>query len=393
MGLIKHQSKTLVKINNIINIAQAKINTKIKLSDKYKIIIPKNSWKLEYNIDSEIFCPFCYDKCEIKMKNTSRQYNSPKVPQLEICNCAEYGEYLKELQHKEIALENNGQIVTHNDERIFDSSLVFYTVFGTTLLIWDPTYKTAINRIFQSSCFRDFVMSEALHQIDHYESVFEFSLDVTPYVIDRYTCQEEEEDNNFIRSIVGQRLKVPYELDNRKDLDDIILKAKNNARKEFSQLKFYFPPKQNVMGAQKVDAEEGIDNEIIENEYRKIKGHLRPYKFLKTIDGDYNTTKLDFKKFSSLDRALALCLLKWCDVSTIANLGRINRWWNKISKMDFLWEFLLKRDFPNSVKQLKFGGYRVLYKREFINMKEKCQPEITGFDPYDNGYVLVNNFT
>lgn len=240
-----------------------------------------------------------------------------------------------------------------------------------------------INLIYQSRDFREFILDET--ELGILNDKFE-----TEYTFDSWIPQEKCVNN--LTNNVG---KTPlYKIDLHRDIDNQITNAKEKAKKESENIKFYFPPKQQVYGATKISDNGMIDgdNSVILKE-RKIQGDLLPSNHCTRIDDVHNfgSKTLEYMRFSAIDTSLALHLMKFCDLHTISQLGKINRWWKKVSYMDYLWKYFLERDFCTEYKKyiLKYGGHRVIYKKLYIEKQKKELFQYEFYNPSAPCYATV----
>jgi len=387
MGLIKEKkdiitSKNKIHIIDIIKIysSQDTLND-FKVLHPYKIDIPKikNKWKINYSIDSDIKCPFCDESCVISSEKQSRLIDAPMIPKLQLCEyCPGYSKFMSQLDNKQIRLEHDFQYNGSTYHAFYKNKIFLWKKIGYFI-----NENDLVNMIYQSTEFREFILDETELGIltDEFQIEYSFNSNIMEYI-----CF------NNVQSTHSSNKPPLYKVNLYRDIDNQITNAKEKAKKESENLKFYFPPKQQVFGAT-IILDDGMikgDNDVIPKG-RKIHGQLLPSNHCTRIDNfiHLNTNKLEYIRFSVIDTSLALHIMKFCDLYTISQLGKINRWWKRVSYMDYLWKYLLKRDFPDSYKLLKYGGYRIIYKKLYIEEQKKHLSKYEAYDPKDPCYALV----
>jgi hypothetical protein len=385
MGLINKKKendvitpKDKIHVTGVVKMYSRDDQNDFQLLHPYKIDITRiiNKWQLKYTIDDDIKCPFCSESCEIILEKQSRCVDSPMIPKLQLCmTCPGYLEFMSQLDSKQIRLKHEFQY----------NGKTYHALYKNKVFLWKRVgfmnYEL-INMIYQSTDFREFILDETELGIlnDKFETEYSFDKCVMGYAIDSSPSCE-------------YRYKEPlYKVNLFRDIDTKISQAKEKAIKESENVQFYFPPKQQVYGATKISDDGMIEGDIgIIDKKRRIHGELLPSNHCTRIDArNVNSAyKLEYMNFGRIDTSLALHLMSFCDIYTVSQLGKINRWWKKTSYMDYLWKSLLKRDFSKNYKPLKYGGYRILYKDAYIEAQKKNLPQHEAYNPSDPCYGLA----
>ena len=341
-------------------------NTLFQFGNKYySIILPTKSWALNIEKDSVVCCPFCESQCEIVMTLASRMWNAEKIPMLSDCNCDMWVEYKKRLADKCVRL-------SHENFKCIDYKFNI-ALYNDTLFIWSRLFDQS--QIFQSKKFFDYVLSDDVGFVQgDMNFIFPFRLE---HLIEPVTKKINYQNVTFGKEV----LSTPYKVNLNRDIDIMIKKAKETAQEDDRILKgqFHFPPPNRVP-----------DNFMF-SEKQQINLNVKSHNFENRIDvykNENDDIECNFTN-STFDKVLAIQILKFCSAGSVCSWYRVNKWWREVCRNDILWKHLLVRDF-DSIKELRFGGYRELYKNLHIDKMSRIKKDVFAFDPHNTNFSHTN---
>ena len=364
----------------------------------YRVNVPHNSFELQLKSENEIICLFCGDVCRVNKRRQYRCLDSPWESVLEICTtCPDFDFFVSQLKAKEIKLEHDGQFfmyhykqleINNNDEfwtnapkdSTWDKHSdvlysdekdvkMFYALYDNTIFVWDACHDYR-SMIYKPCKFKDFIIAEEEVGIINENIQIHIGKNINNNIKEKQPNHNRGSDKSIFSN--SCKREIPYKVDLNRDIDRLIMEAKESAKNQ--ELQFYFPPKQ-INLSQPLQFATEINLCLYNIQSQNFNGRL---------DIEKEIIDIEFMRFSEMDVVLALHFLKFCSLGTICELGKINKWWRKITRTYHIWEYFLKKDFPNKDTKLKYGGYRVKYIK-FYSERNPQQP-IKSYNHYEQCY-------
>ena len=300
--------------------------------------------------DSIMYCEFCKDVLEIKMRPSSRQWNAPKVPHIIKCDCEGMKIYTKLFQDKARFLSSRNQ--------------KGWAVYKDKLYYWGINISPNPSRCKE---FTEFIMHPTFK--GQYKDIWNIKIQGTIILLG-----SEKKQNIF-----NLQPECNYPFQDR-NIDIQLQKYKDIALQKVKEIQFKFGQKQ---------CDYSITTTMEKLTPKEKEFYTKKYTL--NIDGKglfYTKDKEEqYIRLDKTDTVLALNILKFCDLRTIGNLTRANKRWNRICSLDEVWKQLIEMKFPFEQKELNFGGYKE-HIHSFIH-KYKRPALIEAFDQCNQLYANI----